>query len=76
MIEVQIPATSANLGSGFDSVGLALSMHNVVRMQEADRLEIRSLDGVSIPLSERNLVYRAAFHLYEYCGKKAPKFVI
>ena len=76
MIEVQIPATSANLGSGFDSVGLALSMHNVVRMQEADRLEIRSLDGVSIPLSERNLVYRAACHLYEHCGKKAPKFVI
>ena len=29
MITVTVPATSANVGAGFDSLGLALSMHNV-----------------------------------------------
>ena len=30
MIRIQIPATSANLGSGFDSLGIALTMYNQV----------------------------------------------
>ena len=27
-VHVRVPATSANLGSGFDSLGIALTMHN------------------------------------------------
>ena len=30
MIKVQIPATSANIGSGFDSLGLAVTMYNTI----------------------------------------------
>ena len=33
MIRIQIPATSANLGSGFDSLGIALTMYNQVWME-------------------------------------------
>ena len=29
MVTVTVPATSANVGAGFDSLGLAVSMHNV-----------------------------------------------
>ena len=29
MITVTVPATSANVGAGFDSLGLAVSMYNV-----------------------------------------------
>ena len=29
MVTVTVPATSANVGAGFDALGLALSMHNV-----------------------------------------------
>ena len=30
MIKVKVPATSANLGSGFDSLGIALTMYNTI----------------------------------------------
>ena len=34
MITVSVPATSANLGAGFDSCGLALALYNRVQMEE------------------------------------------
>ena len=45
MITVTVPATSANVGAGFDSLGLALSMHNVFTFEECDRIRISSVDG-------------------------------
>ena len=41
MIKVQIPATSANIGSGFDSLGLAVTMYNTIEMEESDSLDIQ-----------------------------------
>ena len=57
MIKIQIPATSANLGAGFDALGLALNHYNYVHMEENDSILIRSLDGQEIPTDENNLVY-------------------
>ena len=65
MIRIDVPATSANLGSGFDSLGIALTMQNRVWMEESDTLEIRCTDNVKVP-------FWAAKHLYEICGKKLP----
>ena len=65
MIRVQVPATSANLGSGFDSLGIALSMHNRVWMEESDVVDISSRDSTVIPTDEHNLIYWAAKRLYE-----------
>ena len=56
MIRIDIPATSANLGSGFDALGIALTMHNRVWMEEADALEIAATDGVRVPTDESNLI--------------------
>ncbi|MDD7646953.1 MAG: homoserine kinase [Ruminococcus bromii] len=72
MIRIDIPATSANLGSGFDSLGIALTMHNRVWMEESDSLEITTTDDIQVPTDESNLIYWAAQHLYEMCGKKLP----
>lgn len=69
MIQIQVPATSANLGSGFDALGLALSLYNKVWMQESDHIDISSADGVEIPTDDSNLIYTAARHLYQTCGK-------
>lgn len=44
MIRIRVPATSANLGPGFDSLGLALSLYNTFRFEISDRLEIRGCD--------------------------------
>lgn len=76
MIKIQIPATSANLGAGFDSLGLAVDLYNYVWIGENDHLEIRSLDGSEIPTDESNLIYISAKHLFDLCGKTLPGLII
>lgn len=72
MIRIQVPATSANLGSGFDSLGVALTLYNQVWMEESDVIDISSKDDVKIPTDESNLIYWSAQRLYEECGKRLP----
>lgn len=69
MIKIKIPATSANLGAGYDSLGLALDFYNQVNMEESDSIDITSLDGVSIPTDKTNLIYKSASDLFKVCGK-------
>ena len=70
MIKIRITATSANLGAGFDALGLALSFYNYVEMEESDRVEISSADDIAVPTDESNLIYVSAKDLFEVCGKK------
>ena len=37
MIKIQIPATSANLGAGFDSLGLAVNLYNYILISAENR---------------------------------------
>ncbi|MEA5010728.1 MAG: homoserine kinase [Angelakisella sp.] len=69
MIEIKIPATSANIGSGFDSLGLAVGMHNRVWMELWDGVLVESVDNTPIPTDEHNLVYKTAKYLFDICGK-------
>jgi len=69
LVKVTVPATSANLGSGFDSLGLALTMYNTIYLEEYDGIDIASLDNVSIPLDESNMVYSSAKRIYEIVDK-------
>ena len=70
MIKIQVPATSANLGAGFDALGLALGFYNYVEMEESDRVDISSADDMVIPTDEKNLIYVSAKDLFDICGKK------
>lgn len=76
MIKVRIPATSANIGPGFDALGVALSMYNYVYMREADSLSILSRDRIEIPLDENNLVYKTVRNVYDVCGRTLPGLAI
>lgn len=69
MIKLRIPATSANLGAGFDALGLAMTYYNYVNMEESDTIDITSLDGLKVPTDKSNLIYESASHLFEICGK-------
>ena len=71
-IKVSVPATSANVGSGFDALGLAVTLYNTVTFEESDRLDISAADGTRIPRGESNLVYRSAKGLFDKVGKKIP----
>ena len=68
MIQVSVPATSANVGAGFDSLGLAVSMHNVFTFEECDGIQITSVDGTHVPAGSNNLVYRSARVVYDQLG--------
>lgn len=69
MIEVTVPATSANMGPGFDSIGIALNLYNRFLMDESDHLDISAANGENIPKDESNLVYQCAKRVYDICGK-------
>jgi homoserine kinase len=62
-VTVQVPATSANLGPGFDSLGLALSLHNTVTaVVRPGDTEVESFDlwpGSQPDVTEDNLILRA-----------------
>lgn len=69
MITVRVPATSANVGAGFDSCGLALGLYNTAAFEECDGADITSADGTQVPCTPGNLIYRTAKETYELCGR-------
>lgn len=72
MVKVRVPATSANLGPGFDCMGMALEIYNTVEAQIIpDGLEIinHGRDMDLIETDDNNLIYRAmkkAFDLLDF----------
>jgi homoserine kinase len=75
-IKVSVPATSANVGSGFDALGLAVTLYNTATFEESDVLDISAADGTRIPRGETNLIYRSAKMLFDRVGKKMPPLKI
>ena len=60
MVEVRVPASSANMGPGFDSFGIALSLYNTIRVSETDGglNIIDSGNDEYIPHDKNNLIYK------------------
>jgi homoserine kinase len=75
-VEVVVPATSANLGPGFDSLGLALSLHDhLVAMVTEDpgvSVIVEGEGAGALPSDERHLVARAMQAAWEEMGVSAP----
>jgi homoserine kinase len=59
---LRVPASSANLGPGFDSLGMALGIYLDCRFRRSEKLQIRveGRDAGSIPLDETNLIWSTA----------------
>lgn len=72
---VRVPATTANLGPGFDCLGLALDLWNEARFTlGGDGIKVRvSGEGAdTLPWDEENLVARAALRVYAEAGEAPP----
>jgi homoserine kinase len=72
---VRVPATTANLGPGFDCLGLALDLWNEVRFTlEGEGVVVRTEgEGAGhLPADESNLVAQAALRLYDEVGVERP----
>ncbi len=75
-VTVRVPATSANLGPGFDTLGLALSFYDelTVTALPAGRLEIEVTGSGAdeVPRDARNLLVRAISYAYDAVGRPLP----
>ena len=67
MIEVQVPATTANLGPGFDTLGMGLNFYNEVQVKETAsdlEIEIEGEGSSKLPTNEDNLIYQSMKQLF------------
>lgn len=70
-VRVRVPATTANLGAGFNCLGLALELYNTLDMEETCsglKIEISGEGKYVIPEDESNLSYQAAHKVFKMCG--------
>ncbi|WPC39331.1 homoserine kinase [Clostridium sp. JS66] len=69
MVEVRVPATSANMGPGFDCLGIAVNMYNKFIVEEIEEGLI--FEGCDDKFkNEDNLIYRAMKKCFEKIGYK------
>lgn len=71
---VRVPASSANLGPGFDTLGLALAIHLKCQFQIAEKLLIsaRGRDVASIPCDDTNLIWQTAVRVGAMQNREMP----
>ena len=73
-IVVKIPATSANLGPGFDSLGIALDIWNEVRISKGTfSIKVSGKGENELPTDADNLVYKSFCQVFEKIGEPIPE---
>ena len=88
-VSVKVPASSANLGPGFDCIGLALPIYNTITIEEtvlpgtgieinmmSEEETINEMVFDDIPRDENNLVYKAVEMLYNSIGQEPSELKI
>ena len=77
-VSVRVPATTANLGPGFDCLGMALDWWNDVCMSvsPSPAVHIEGEGAGSLSAAEDNLVYRAARAAFNAAGEEPPALSI
>ncbi len=75
-ITIKVPATSANLGPGFDTLGLALDLWNETTITPAKEFaaQVSGEGAGKLALGKNNLLVRAAQRLAERAGWSLPPF--
>lgn len=78
MIKITVPATTANFGSGFDSIGAALTLYNEVFMDFSsdDEDDAAALDSSTVPPAARNLICISAHALMKEYGVPERPLII
>jgi len=72
---VRAPATTANLGAGFDSLGLALRLYNRVSVEETEsglEIEVSGEGADALPRDSSNVALAAMRRLFESVGRALP----
>lgn len=75
MFTVKVPATTANMGPGFDCIGMALDIYNTITVEEiSEGLEIviKNPQEIDIPTDETNLIYQTIVEFYKKINRPIP----
>lgn len=82
VVTVSVPATTANLGPGFDCIGAALTLYNqfkfacVASAEPAVTIGVTGAEAARVKTDSSNLVYQAFQHLYHHIGQTPPSVQI
>jgi len=75
-VTVRVPATTANLGPGFDTLGLALALYDqltvTVREEPGAFVDVNGVGAGEVPTDESNLVVRAIAHTFAAYDQELP----
>ena len=77
---VTVPATTANIGPGFDCIGAALTLHNEFKFSRLDpsvekdgvRITVSGVEAEGVKTDESNLAYQSFLKLYQHIGMTPP----
>ena len=80
-ITISVPATTANLGVGFDCLGAALTMANEFQFTLANtdtrlKIDVSGKEAAKVGTNESNLVYRSFVYLYKQVKQTPPPIEI
>jgi homoserine kinase len=75
-ITVTVPATTANLGPGFDCLGAALSLHNQFMFMPTEaktQIQAFGAEAERVVCDRSNLAYQAFAYFYQHLGQTPPQ---
>ncbi|WP_353929371.1 homoserine kinase [Okeanomitos corallinicola TIOX110] len=78
-VTVKVPATTANLGPGFDCIGAALQLHNEVTFTLNNSgliIQASGIEAEKVQTDKSNLLYQAFTKLYNYIEQTPPSVKI
>lgn len=77
-VRVRVPASTANLGPGFDAIGMAFQLYTELTMSVAEQTEIKLVgtELAGIQADKSNLLYQTAAALFTRAGLPVPELLI
>ncbi|MBW4615364.1 MAG: homoserine kinase [Desmonostoc vinosum HA7617-LM4] len=79
-VTVTVPATTANLGPGFDCIGAALTLYNEFKFTRTEEnrliINVTGTEAQQVPTNESNLLYQAFIKFYEHLEQMPPSVKI
>lgn len=71
MMHIKTPATTANMGPGFDCIGMALELYNHIWVEECDKpclIECKNDTEGNVPRTTNNMIYQTMERFYDELG--------
>ena len=78
-VKVRVPATVANLGPGYDSLGAAIRMHLEIEIEprrDSIEIQVEGEGADQLPADETNLVIRSMNTFFDHVGRRPSGFAV